>query len=73
MKNVTVKIEYYPQLKDKKMAYRVLLKQKISVSNIFNMDSYLWKDIGSFGTLQEAEEFGLSRADKVEYKKTLSK
>lgn len=72
MKQVTVKIEYYPQLKDKKIAYKVLMKQKINISNIFNVESYLWKDIGSFPTLFEAEEFALSRAEHVEYKKSLS-
>lgn len=68
MKQIYVKIEYYPQLKNTDKAFRVLRRQKKNLSNLFELDSYFWKDIGSFKTLTEAEEWAVSRDNQVIYK-----
>lgn len=61
------RIKYHKDHKGTDKAFSVQIKEKVTAMTLFDPDAYKYREVGRFKTLDEAEEYLLSRGNSVNY------
>lgn len=61
------RINYRKEYKGTDKAFQVQLKEKKSFFKLFDTDAYVWREVGTFKSFDDAEEWLLSRNHTMIY------